>query len=222
MTLRAFRFLPARYAMRALQTREIKVSRFDDLNDPFELYGVNLGNPDHRRKFRDFKNWVSKTFGLLCFSRSWQNPLLWSHYGERHKGAALEFEIDDDLVEEVRYSPYRLRMDIEKALARGWFTEQEAHETAITKAIHWKYEDEVRVFLELSKCPERDGLLFQPLDDKLKIIGIVLGPLCELSKAEVQKALPKGDRLEIVWSRLAFTSFNVVPNKARKKQIIFG
>lgn len=210
------------YALEALRTQEIKVSRFDDLNDPFELYGVNLANREHRRKFREFKRWASQRFGLLCFSRRWRNPLLWSHYGDRHKGVALEFEIHDDLVSEVTYSPYRLRMEIEKALARGGFSEEEAYDMAITKASHWKYEEEVRVFLELSQCQKRDGLLFEPLGEHIRIVGLVLGPLCKLSKAEVQRALPRGDRIHMIWSRLAFRSFNVTPNKARKPQIAHG
>lgn len=220
MTVRAFRFLPARYALLALETQEIKVSRFDELNDPFELYGVNLASPEHRVKFREFKRWVSDRYGLLCFSRRWRNPLLWSHYGDRHKGVALEFELDDDIVLDVKYSPYRLRMDIEKALDRGWFSEQEADEVAITKSSHWKYEKEVRVSLELDRCRKRNGIFFEPRSDQIRIVGIVLGPLCDLSEADVQRKLPKGKSIQITWGRLAFTSFNVVSNKAKKRHIV--
>jgi hypothetical protein len=39
---------------------------------------------------------------------------LWSHYGDRHRGVALEFETDDDLLEEAQYS---LAIGIEKKLA---------------------------------------------------------------------------------------------------------
>jgi hypothetical protein len=151
-----------------------------------------------------------------------EKPLLWSHYGDRHKGVALEFELDDDLVSEVRYSPYRLRMDIEKALARGSFTEREAYEMAVTKSAHWKYEEEVRVFLELAQCLQRDGLLFEPAGEKLQIVSLVLGPLCDLSQDDVERALPRGRWIEMICSRLAFTSFHVVPNKARKRRIIYG
>ena len=222
MTLRAFRFLSARHALQALQTQEIKISRYDDLNDPFELYGVNLANRKYQRRFIEFKRCISQRYGLLCFSRRWQNPLLWSHYGDRHKGVALEFELDDDIVLEIRYSPRRLRMNIERALAIGWFGEQEAYEVAITKTSHWKYEEEVRVSLELSECAEKGGLLFKSLGERMKIVGLVFGPLCQLSKEEVQKSIPKGDRTDVMWSRLAFTSFNVVLNRAKKTQTIQG
>jgi hypothetical protein len=222
MTIRAFRLLSANHALQALRMQEIKVSRFNDLNDPFELYGTNLADQRHRHKFHEFKRWVSDRFGLLCFSRRWRNPLLWSHYGDRHKGVALEFELDDDLVSKVRYSPYRLRLDIEKALARGSFTEQEAYEMAITKSAHWKYEEEVRVFCELSQCIRRDEFLFEPAGEKLQIVSLVLGPLCDLSVDDVERALPKGRHIELICSRLAFTSFNVVPNRSKKKRVVHG
>jgi Protein of unknown function (DUF2971) len=220
--MRAFRFLSTKYALEALRAGELKVSRFDDLNDPFELYGVELKNLDHRKFFRQFKRWASEKFGLLCFSRRWQNPLLWSHYGDRHRGVALEFEIDNDLVAEVQYSPYRLRLDIERKLAAGGFSEEDAYQMAITKSAHWKYEEEVRVFVKLSQCRLHNGLFFEPFGGEIHIVGLVLGPLCELSPEEVKGALPRGRQLHLTTSRLAFRSFNVVPNRAVATRVLHG
>jgi hypothetical protein len=161
MAVRAFRFLKARYALDALRSQEIKVSRFEDLNDPFELYGMHLGNREHRAKFREWKDWASQRQAILCFSRRWRNPLLWSHYGDRHRGVALEFKIDSDLVREIRYSPYRLHINIKRAFERGSFSKADAEMAALTKAAHWKYEEEVRVVFDLPKCRHRDGMLFE-------------------------------------------------------------
>jgi Protein of unknown function (DUF2971) len=219
--MRAFRFLSTEYALQTLRTEEIKVSRFDDLNDPFELYGAELPNPAHRRTFSKFKRWASDRFGLLCFSRRWQNPLLWSHYGDRHRGVALEFEIHHDLVEEVKYSPYRLRLDIEKKLATGGFSEEDACRIAITKSAHWRYEEEVRVFVQLSECRSQNGLFFEPVGGEIHIVGIVLGPLCKLSQRAIESALPRGRQLHVTRSRLAFRSF-VVRNRAVATRVVCG
>ena len=197
-------------------------SRFDDLNEPFELYGMELKNADHRKSFRQFKRWASDKFGLLCFSRRWQNPLLWSRYGDRHKGGALEFEIDDDLVAEVRYSPYRLRLDIERKLAAGGFSEEDAYRMATTSSAHWKYEEEVRIFVKLSQCRLHNGLFFEPLGGEFHIVGAVLWSLCELSPQEVQGALPRGRQLHLTTSRLAFRSFSAVPNRAVATRVLRG
>ena len=93
---------------------------------------------------------------------------------------------------------------------------------AITKSFHWKYEEEIRVFAELHRCRSRNGFFFEPLSCKMRISGMVLGPLCDLSEALVQKALPKGRSVEIAWARLAFNSFSVVPNKAKTRKAIHG
>lgn len=220
--MRAFHFISTKYALQALQNAELKVSRFDNLNDPFELYGAELSNPAHRRIFRDFKLWTSQRFGLLCFSRRWRNPLLWSHYGDRHRGVVLEFKIDDDIVSEAQYSPYRLRLDIEKKLASGGFTEDDAYQVAITKSKHWKYEDEVRVFVNLADCRYRGGLYFEPLGTQINIVGMVLGPLCQLSLREIEQALLTGHQLHLSRSRLAFKTFNVVTNKSVAKRVVHG
>jgi hypothetical protein len=56
---------------------------------------------------------------------------LWSHYGDRHRGVALEPEIDDDLVEEVQYS---LAIAIDKKLAEGGGLKEDACRIAIKKS----------------------------------------------------------------------------------------
>lgn len=220
--MRAFHFMPSKYAFQVLRNMEIKVSRFDDLNDPFELYGVELSNPAHRRSFKAFKRWASQRFGLLCFSCRWRNPLLWSHYGDRHRGVALEFQLDDDVVAEVEYSTYRLRLDIKRKLASGGFSEEDAYQMAITKSKHWKYEEEVRVFVKLSDCRIEDGRHFEKLGGPIEVVGVVLGPLCTLSLREIEQALPKGHELQVSRSRLAFKSFNVVKDKPFTKRLIHG
>jgi len=117
--MRAYHFLSARYALAAIEKQRLKVSRFDDLNDPFELYAAELQNPKHRIAFRKFKKEMAKRFGLLCFSKSWKSPLLWSHYGDRHKGVALEFDINEDIINEVSYKPDRLLLNIGNKLSSG-------------------------------------------------------------------------------------------------------
>jgi hypothetical protein len=222
MAVRAFRFLKTCHALGVLRSQEIKVSRFEDLNDPFELHGMHLGNREHRAKFGEWKDWVSQRQAILCFSRRWRNPLLWSHYGDRHRGVALEFKIDPDLVQQIRYSPYRLHINIERALERGSFSKADAEMASLTKSAHWKYWEEVRVLFDMSKCRHRDGMLFEPLTPQIRIVGMILGPLCALSEADIQQALPTGKILTLTWSRLAFTSFNVVRQKLKKPIVLRG
>ena len=50
---------------------------------------------------------MSDRFGLLCFTKHWRNPVLWSHYADTHRGLCLGFEVDDTVSVRVRYTAKR-------------------------------------------------------------------------------------------------------------------
>jgi hypothetical protein len=220
--MRAFHFLSCKHALAAIEQQRIKVSRLDDLNDPFELYAMQLKGKGHRRTFKAWKNHMAEITGLLCFSKSWHSPLLWSHYADRHRGVALEFELSEKYVHEVTYEPERLALDIDKKLVAGGLTKREINRLLTTKFEHWKYEDEVRIFVKPSECVEEGKFWYYPVDASVKLVGIVHGPLCQLTEREIAKRLPKGARLKLVKARLAFTSFNVVHDRRVRERTILG
>ena len=94
--MRAYYLTGSQFALSNLALRRIKISRFGDLNDPFELLAVDLADKAHRRAFRATKEQLAESKGLICLSRSWANPLLWGHYAERHTGMALGFEVAEE------------------------------------------------------------------------------------------------------------------------------
>src|SRR5690349_13902884 len=51
-----------------LAERRLKFSRFDDLNDPFELLSAHMGDQDARRFHKKLKAAVAQRYGLLCLS----------------------------------------------------------------------------------------------------------------------------------------------------------
>ena len=53
--------------------RRLKISRFDDLNDPFELLAPDLKDGEVRRSFLATRQRMSERRGVLCFSRNWRN-----------------------------------------------------------------------------------------------------------------------------------------------------
>src|SRR5437762_4637776 len=107
--MRVFHLTHAEYALSNIALGRIKIARIADLNDPFELLAANLGNnKDLRRAMREWRSELHKTKGLLCFSRDWESPVIWSHYADKHRGICLGFELSDKLVEEVKYVEDRL------------------------------------------------------------------------------------------------------------------
>ena len=52
--------------------------------------------------------------GLLCFSRNWTHPLLWSHYASKHEGICLGFDLKrGSELQEVQYEDKRPRVKID-------------------------------------------------------------------------------------------------------------
>jgi hypothetical protein len=87
--MKLYYLTPARYALSALALRRLKIARLAELNDPFELLAVDAETPLHREFFRRVKEKINATHGVLCFSRSWKNPVLWGHYADKLRGVAL-------------------------------------------------------------------------------------------------------------------------------------
>lgn len=104
-----YHYLSSKHAINDLENKRIKVSTLDTLNDPFELmpyrrYGFRERQP-YNRIFRE----ISKKWGLLCFSQTWGEQLLWSHYAEGHEGIALGFGIFKDKIIKVKYTSNKIR-----------------------------------------------------------------------------------------------------------------
>jgi hypothetical protein len=89
LRMRVYKFLCKKFALDNLTKRRIKISEYSDMNDPFELRGVALSDP----KLQSQLTHLIRSSGALCFSRNWRNPVLWSHYGDKHKGICLGLDI---------------------------------------------------------------------------------------------------------------------------------
>ena len=106
---RVYKFLPEEWARDNIEKQRIKISRFCDLNDPFELSPFDLSNGDQRDALiHARKEFSGGGRGLLCFSFKWSNPLLWAHYADKHKGICLGFDLPDKDIRHVAYVSTRL------------------------------------------------------------------------------------------------------------------
>lgn len=220
--MRVFHFTTAPFALKSIQYQRLKVARIMELNDPFEFLCGDLSDKKARKAFAAFKEYESRRTGLLCFSRGWRNPLMWSHYGDRHKGAVLELEINDDLVERVCYESKRVLFDVPSILAGEGFTEEHARQIYATKAAHWRYEREVRVAVKLDDCVVDSGIHFDKLSKDMQVVGLILGTFCDTTSDQVRRVVPSGSTIRLRHARLAFCSFNVVRDKSFAEEVIDG
>ena len=98
---------------------------------------------------------------ISCFSKRYDSILMWSHYGDKHKGICIEFDrLEKDFLD-VKYSKKRCKFDLEDTTRRvlGYMLSNEEVDVNdkglirciskpfIVKSLDWKYEEEVRCIL---------------------------------------------------------------------------
>lgn len=211
--MRVYHFLNAKYGLEALKNRRLKVSRIGDLNDPFELLGTDLSNRELRRAFLEMKNALGRNHGLLCFSKRWRNPVLWSHYADRHCGLCLGFDVPDDLLMSVTYTTKRTASDKLFSHDRS-IKEIEIKRLLITKFSYWRYEDEVRCFVSLTDKNPDNGHYFFEFSNELNLTQVLVGAEARISRRDIKKALGEDNsHVEQFKTRAAFKTFNVVRNR---------
>ena len=68
--------MTSEYGISNVALSRLRVARFADLNDPFELMAAKLREAKLRGVMRDLRDQENETTGLICFSADWTNPVL--------------------------------------------------------------------------------------------------------------------------------------------------
>jgi hypothetical protein len=63
---------------------------------------------------------------------------------------------------------------------------------------------------------------FEPFSRDMRLIGLILGPFCELTPEQVRNAVPSGAQIRLRRARLAFRSYNVVRDESFREEVIVG
>lgn len=209
--MRGYHFTSAKHALDDLRNNRMKIAVIDDLNDPFELLGMDLRGGKSRLLFQRWRKQIAQDYGFLCFSRDWHNPLLWSHYADKHKGVCLGFDVADQNVIDVIYTSSRLQLT-PKDLERKEGAKQIMARLLSAKFTDWAHEDEVRIFCDLSERDPTTGHFFSSFGDTIVLREIIAGPLCKTIEKQFRDIVPN-QSIKLVKARLAFGSYRVVRNK---------
>jgi hypothetical protein len=213
--MRVYYLTGAQFGLSNIALRRIKIARFADLNDPFELMGVDIGDRRYRKAFHETKTQINEDKGLICFSKSWSNPLIWGHYAEKHMGICLGFDVPAELLAPVIYTDHLLEMEVDPRKKVPKPTQKFMDALLRTKFSDWKYEDEMRLFTRLDHDTVESGNYFLPFSENLILREIILGPRCELPIEGIRNIVANYDPLVVVLkSRIAFTRFEVLENKS--------
>lgn len=210
--MRAYHFLSAKYGLQAIENGRLKVSRWNRLNDPFEFFSLDVTNKDFRQSVKARLRQVNETTGLVCFSKSWRNPVQWSHYADRHQGLCLGFDIDDAYLTPINYSADRIKSD-EKEMA-SFLNDNPDRITEIiyTKFHHWHYEEEIRMLTTLNDLPKLKDLYFQPFSNVMKLREIIVGANNDsTTQANLKAALGSNyQEVSMFKARASFSRFEMV------------
>jgi hypothetical protein len=98
----------------------------------------------------EIRQWYER--GICCFSTSYSNPLLWSHYGDQHKGLCIGYTTERDPVPELKKTVYGGSRSINSSTLCEAFLNENGSAAAevdrdvlLRKAKGWKYESEWRL-----------------------------------------------------------------------------
>ncbi|SCX76959.1 DUF2971 domain-containing protein [Nitrosospira sp. Nsp13] len=209
--MRVFHFVNAEFGLENLRRRRLKIATLHELNDPFELLGINLADESLRRAIGAMKNQMASTRGLLCFSRDWHNPVQWSHYAEKHTGICLGFDVPDEILSEVSYSRRRFVIQPECFRDSSKIDITTAKQVLFTKYSHWRYENEIRCFVTLEEKDTEKNMYFADFSDKLHLTTVIVGARSAITRADLQTALGElSKNVEAFKVRPAFKTFQIV------------
>lgn len=146
----------------------------DELRKIYECFRSESGNPTASDKkclqkgqlTEEFKEKVRETLnklfdlrikvmqnerGVSCFTEKFDDPLMWAHYAERHRGFCLEFNTDfDPFLHKLRQVNYSKVVPYISPVSLVCWSDKDQLEFLLamitTKADCWSYEREWRLF----------------------------------------------------------------------------
>jgi len=201
----AYKFLDEEFGLKTLRERRMKISTIDDLNDPFELLPYNMKDKNLRRALQNTRKEIGRNRGILCFSADWRDPVVWAHYARKHFGFCFGFEVPDEVCKRIRYVTERLPFPMAPVLA-------DADAVIFTKYANWQYEQEIRIWAALDE--KEDGLYFSKFSEQLRLVKVIAGARCAVSRQEIEGALGSlADDVTLAKARAGFTKFEIVKDK---------
>lgn len=216
----AYKFLNAKYGLDSMEKRRLKQSRVSDLNDPFELRSFDVTNTAFRNTFAQTAKDVDENRGLLCFSASWKNPVIWAHYSDKHQGLCLGFEIPDLSLDpqsetgKVDYVTHLLPCPTLAGFETMTDAEHEAfsRKALFTKFAHWIYEEEIRVWGHLAH--KENDLHFVAFSGDMQLKEVIIGQRSSVSKQQIMTALGSlGGEVAIKRARAAYDKFEMIEDE---------
>jgi hypothetical protein len=209
--MRLYYMTDAKWGEVILKERRLKLSRFYEANDPFELNLIDSRDPKRREIIKMIEDYHNKRTGMICFGAVWDNPMMWAHYADKHKGICLGFEIEDKLVSTVDYTDAKINVEFGSHLPNHGLSVELLNKVLTTKSTAWALEQERRVLAALQTPDPKNGLYFTNFGAQVELRAVIIGHRCPWTMAKVVGLLGRVAAPVRVWkARPAFGRFAMV------------
>ncbi len=170
-----YKYIDFNGGLSLIRNNTFKFAKPESFNDPFDLYeelidftkqdeelvNSNLSRIEKRRikntslkkKVKSVKTMWRKqrnNFGISCFSKIFDNILMWSHYSDKHEGLCIGFLVDIGKLIDINILTYSV--DYKSKFLPLPFYDKDINKRLKTlgqyftvKAEFWSYEKEIRL-----------------------------------------------------------------------------
>lgn len=206
-----FYMTTAKWAEVILKERRLKLSRFYEANDPFELNLIDSRDPSRRKIVKMIEKYHNESTGMICFGAVWDNPMMWAHYADKHAGVCLGFEVEEKLLSTVEYTDEKIDVEFGAHLPNHGLSEELLNKVLTTKSTAWESEQERRALAELKIPDPKSGLYYTDFGPQVQLRAVIIGYRCGWTTAKVVDVLGQVAAPVRVWkARPAFGRFAMV------------
>lgn len=194
MPTRVYKFLEKQFALKVLYERRFKVSKLEELNDPFDLMPFDMSVPAILKAMTGVRSELGKKVGLICFSARCTDPVIWAHYSGKHSGMCLGFDVPDpgelgqERIKLVRYIDTSLQFPPNFRQMDADGQNPVILDMLYAKFKHWAYEEEIRLWAFVTD--EEDGICYADIDGSVtRLVEVVVGASCSTPRKAIERAL---------------------------------
>ncbi|MBN28041.1 MAG: hypothetical protein CL578_23785 [Alteromonadaceae bacterium] len=129
------------FVLDIIVNQRLFTATFENMNDPME--GYYTADPDIPESSIDALREHHKSLRFCSSSKYHNNPLMWAHYANGNRGIAIGFETKKGTeFREIIYGSHSHLVSSKPT------TIERAKDVLCFKAGFWRYEDEVRIFVD--------------------------------------------------------------------------
>jgi hypothetical protein len=200
-----YRYMPASdNAISSILDEDIYMVPATKMNDAFEgaAYGINSSVASNQQEIRRIQNEIC----LKSFSYAKNSNLMWSHYGDAHKGICIGYDcrkVDKNIISHlypVQYSNTRFsNVDMQKVASHAFLF--------LRKSTDWKYEKEFRLIYKNSELRNENKIALNCISE------ITFGLRADPQQIELVKSLIQRSDIVLYRTKQKRDSFELTREK---------